>query len=574
MAYTSITDILVDSQDVDKAALRAYMSAREVAYLEDFGAVGDGSTDDSAALIEAFAWLAAGNRTLSIGEGTYIYTDDLEINGASNIAIIGKGKASQLRADPGVGARPIVIKNTTGVWLCGVYFNDNNDTGGPSAHNNCDIQNCSDVVVEFCRFEGANFYGLGIYQDTSEGAVDAACNNVVVRHNEFIDVGTIGLEVFPKVKSYNFQCYGNYFEGCGENPAGFSATPCAAKPGQSYVGAKVYDNVVKNCTGGFYLGNYETLECYNNTFIDTVGRSISLSVTTHPYPYTPGNTYVKIYGNKIIYETATPSSSDAVNINGTVTTNGPVIFEANEFIGCYDGVYATGSAAFPGLKIINNKFIDMTGPRVISVYDVSGASPAAPVIMGNEVYNNDLTRAHLRIEVDTADGTKIIGNRLHNMGASAIVVVDSDKVIIDDNDIYGYNVEGSATTGAITVTNSSAHTIYVMRNRLYTGDGTLVAFYSGNSATPTVIARDNWCDSLIPFATNSTPNVDGGLLTAHVNTVGKRREFYGSAAPSSGSYQVGDRVWNTAPTAGGTMGWVCTAGGTPGTWKTFGAVSA
>lgn len=52
-----------------------------------------------------------------------------------------------------------------------------------------------------------------------------------------------------------------------------------------------------------------------------------------------------------------------------------------------------------------------------------------------------------------------------------------------------------------------------------------------------------------------------------------RREVEGTAAPTSGTWQVGDRVWNTAPTAGGTLGWVCVTAGTPGTWKTFGSIA-
>jgi len=48
----------------------------------------------------------------------------------------------------------------------------------------------------------------------------------------------------------------------------------------------------------------------------------------------------------------------------------------------------------------------------------------------------------------------------------------------------------------------------------------------------------------------------------------------GSAAPTTGTYLQGDIVYNSAPTAGGNIGWVCTAGGTPGTWKTFGSIAA
>jgi hypothetical protein len=46
------------------------------------------------------------------------------------------------------------------------------------------------------------------------------------------------------------------------------------------------------------------------------------------------------------------------------------------------------------------------------------------------------------------------------------------------------------------------------------------------------------------------------------------------AAPAGGTWEVGDKVYNSAPAAGGYIGWVCTAAGTPGTWKTFGAITA
>jgi hypothetical protein len=36
----------------------------------------------------------------------------------------------------------------------------------------------------------------------------------------------------------------------------------------------------------------------------------------------------------------------------------------------------------------------------------------------------------------------------------------------------------------------------------------------------------------------------------------------------------GDITWHNAPAAGGIIGWVCTTAGTPGTWKSFGAISA
>jgi hypothetical protein len=48
----------------------------------------------------------------------------------------------------------------------------------------------------------------------------------------------------------------------------------------------------------------------------------------------------------------------------------------------------------------------------------------------------------------------------------------------------------------------------------------------------------------------------------------------GTAAPTSGTWQSGDVVWNANATAGGNAGWICVAAGTPGTWKTWGTIAS
>lgn len=43
--------------------------------------------------------------------------------------------------------------------------------------------------------------------------------------------------------------------------------------------------------------------------------------------------------------------------------------------------------------------------------------------------------------------------------------------------------------------------------------------------------------------------------------------------PTTGNWTVGDIIYNAAPAANGYIGWVCITSGTPGVWKTFGAIS-
>ncbi len=47
---------------------------------------------------------------------------------------------------------------------------------------------------------------------------------------------------------------------------------------------------------------------------------------------------------------------------------------------------------------------------------------------------------------------------------------------------------------------------------------------------------------------------------------GLREAQADTAAPTSGQYDQFDLVENSAPAVGSPIGWICTAGGTPGTW--------
>ena len=71
-----------------------------------------------------------------------------------------------------------------------------------------------------------------------------------------------------------------------------------------------------------------------------------------------------------------------------------------------------------------------------------------------------------------------------------------------------------------------------------------------------------------PF-TNTTP------FHNEIDTTRKTMSSSPAGATSlNQTWGVGDIVYNSAPTAGGNIGWVCTAAGTPGTWKTFGSIEA
>lgn len=66
------------------------------------------------------------------------------------------------------------------------------------------------------------------------------------------------------------------------------------------------------------------------------------------------------------------------------------------------------------------------------------------------------------------------------------------------------------------------------------------------------------------------PAVD--LHVAGPVRINNKIQLSADAPPRSGTYGVGDIVWNSAPTVGRFVGWVCLKAGSPGSWFPFGEI--
>jgi hypothetical protein len=62
------------------------------------------------------------------------------------------------------------------------------------------------------------------------------------------------------------------------------------------------------------------------------------------------------------------------------------------------------------------------------------------------------------------------------------------------------------------------------------------------------------------------------LKAAHIRRT--KIVYEATAAPTAGTWRVGDIVWNSTPAASGIPGWMCVTAGTPGTWKAMAALAA
>ena len=71
-------------------------------------------------------------------------------------------------------------------------------------------------------------------------------------------------------------------------------------------------------------------------------------------------------------------------------------------------------------------------------------------------------------------------------------------------------------------------------------------------------------------------DVSGSVIANKIESsyIPNVKTIYDTAPPTAGTWQQGDKVWHSAPAPDGCVGWVCVAGGSPGTWKEFGRISA
>jgi hypothetical protein len=216
---------------------------------------------------------------------------------------------------------------------------------------------------------------------------------------------------------------------------------------------------------------------------------------------------------------------------------------------------------------------------------------------------------------DSCNRLKISGNVFKSNRGSTIRLTSCNDVVIAENTIpamknlgavadncatliscsgvrFSLNRVGGATLYQVHVTGAGSEDIHVTNN-LFSGGSNIAGYFpllvdNCNGAVVTGNVFKAPSGNTADFASNLTSNlvfennclavgyaIDVTARPARVDgNIGPGSRTYLSAAPVAGSWVAGDKVYFEAPTAGGFVGAVCVTSGSPGTWKTFGAVSA
>lgn len=154
------------------------------------------------------------------------------------------------------------------------------------------------------------------------------------------------------------------------------------------------------------------------------------------------------------------------------------------------------------------------------------------------------------------DNHKIEGNRAVHAGAGTTDVAINhlgNDCIIKNNVLDGFY--------RCIVIDNSPLTIIGNRTVNTTGNG----MYKNGDLMEGLVLMDNDFDTCFPGELQG--------MTSYKNSRQRRVTHY-NVAPINLTWDVGDIAFHRDPVAGGFVGWVCTTAGTPGTWKTFGNITA
>lgn len=622
---------------------------RETVSVKDFGAVGDGVTDDTAAISNALTAVSAGG-TLLFPAGIYKVTSAISktFNNGAVVNIIGYGAKIDGTSITGTTDGDTILINLTGARLTGVALGTSATKGAASiitasaiSANTNDIALISSTdlfnptrayyykgeLIELMTISGTTLtpeHALyDSYTNTTTTVYPLSTPTINVEGLEIVmNANQIALSIQysrnPSVKNLKvhgarytgvqfFYCFGGSIQECEIYDTWYSGTGTS------------YNIAVASCQNFIVKGNNltEARHCITSGGQQPCRNLIYTHNVCSVHPSEPASNAVDVHGNVEFFSVLNNTINGGVilaGINGSVQNNlinetravvqALLIYQEinSDFYVISDNTFNVTNAATYGIWVsptvasisinrllihdnniksvgtcvtvrprsssitgcsintlsVKNNVLYSTGSAVAFAHYGNGAATYATTILdsANNIYKSDAYDAFLASSPITntfSSNDKFYSNRLNGYLAE----IDGTDVSIA-NPYFEGNIGGAGNsrsvyfgaTGIVKCINP------VFKNLTYKAE--LAA--SG----PTTYIEQGWYS-----ATPTILNTAGAKLVNFYGALG-RAIAYGTAAPTTGTWAVGDRVYNQSPSVGNPKSWVCTVAGTPGTWVSEG----
>lgn len=233
---------------------------RDTVSVKDFGAVGDGATDDIAAFTAAVAALPASGGTIHVPRGTYLVTSTIDVGTKGNVVIQGAGRgavtgggatilfaptANDTLFHFGGGATPTYQQG-----ICDLSIISNDTTYAKIAVH---LEDCSEFHLSNCNIGGGLATANGLYTYWFGGAggsiaiktngrdlLHVTGNRIAAQRNM-----VWGCNANHPLSADSFKIIGNYFLGSNGTGSHATAYPIIEVVGQT---TEPFDFLLQNVT--------------------------------------------------------------------------------------------------------------------------------------------------------------------------------------------------------------------------------------------------------------------------------------------------------------------------------------
>jgi parallel beta-helix repeat protein len=561
---------------------------RQTVSVMDFGATGDGTTDDTAAIQAAVNSLTAGVVVFPVG--TYLISAKIILK--SNVSMSGLG-ATITYTTPYADDTGMFDDNSSAVeniTIEGFVFDGNGTwTNTPFANpygggNSVGFTNGQRGVALFNASSKKITINNNTFTGLEQGIYTGACEDILINGNIFDTIGTAAV---------NTSCtYSTISNNVIRSVLGNLTNAGVTNVDQSIYADGIYfysaqtvsvtGNVIEDCVriGVVLEGDAVTL-CSN---ISISGNSLKNFNSCRGTEY---NAAIWAESGKIDY-TCSATGNVCDNTGAIAGTNASygilgtrLTMTGNTITAFNIGITSNELKAF-------NNTIQNSSQSGIQLGSQSANKSSA--IVGNHISNNGacgILIAQSRGEIHIS-GNMIIDNgqtTANPQNFSGIAIeryYNNQKVVISGNTFISSANEGATTGQLRSITGVAGgdftRTTNWVRNNQFIFTGTFTTAYPSNlSVQPCSFGYDNTSGTifkytLMPVNGNmdskmQQPSGDGDSA-GYPYMVG-----FATAIPASGTYRQGDYLLNSVQTSGQPFGWVCTTTGTPGTWKIISTVS-
>jgi len=231
---------------------------KQTVSVKDFGAVGNGATNDTAAIQAAINASAIGDFAVAFPAGNYLVTGVL--TGGDGLVLVGDGKGVSTITKGGVSGHILDILGTTtknNISISGLTF----DVANVDSAIVCEY--VSNFTVENCSFLNMKLWGMHV---GVQSAIDSVIRNDNVRIiNCDFDTSS---QTYEQVLVYN--------------SSNVLVSGCDFRTGNSAIGIGIYQNlngmIVDNCKFNIHIGAYYSISCDNITFSNCDFSSCSAGI--------------------------------------------------------------------------------------------------------------------------------------------------------------------------------------------------------------------------------------------------------------------------------------------------------